>query len=247
MGEKGDIHHLLYFAPFRVDYSHMPRTSRAAVGGIVYHALNRGNGRADIFRKASDFDAFVELMIEAKRRAGIELFGFCLMPNHWHLVLRPRGDRDLAAYMSWLTNTHVKRYRAHYSRTSGHLYQGRYKSFPVQEDAYLLTLLRYVEANPLRAKLVERAEAWRWSSLGCGNQISTDLLDDWPVERPRNWKAIVNEPSSTADQNRVKVSIERDRPLGSDPWTRQIVRRMGLQYTLNPRGRPKKQVEKTSQ
>jgi putative transposase len=221
----------------------MPRTSRAAIGGLVYHVLNRGNGRLEIFRKPGDYQTFVELMIDAKKRAEIEIFGFCLMSNHWHLVVRPRRDRDLAGYLSWLTNTHVKRYRAHYPRTSGHLYQGRYKSFAVEEDAYLLTLLRYVEANPLRAKMVRQAEDWPWSSLGCDKALSAQLLDDWPIDRPRNWRSLVNEPIEQTEQKRLQASFERGRPLGSDAWTLRMAGRMGLQYTLNPRGRPKKQVE----
>lgn len=221
----------------------MPRTSRAAIGGVIYHVLNRGNGRMQIFRKPSDYQAFVELMIAAKQRAEIEIFGFCLMPNHWHLVLRPRRGGDLAAYLSWLTNTHVKRYRAHYRRTSGHLYQGRFKSFAVQEDAYLLTLLRYVEANPRRAKLVGHAQNWRWSSRGCEGKVSKDLLDRWPVDRPHHWSSLVNEPVESADKERLRISFERDRPLGTMGWTLQMAQKMGLQHTLNPRGRPKKKKE----
>jgi putative transposase len=198
----------------------------------------------EIFRKAGDYDAFVTLMIDAKDRADVEIFGFCLMPNHWHLVLRPKRDCDLADYFSWLSNTHVKRYRAHYLGTSGHLYQGRYKSFVVEEDTYLLTLMRYVEANPVRARKVERAQEWCWSSLGCHATVSEKLLEDWPLDRPRNWTALVNEPIRTADQDRLKASFERGRPLGSAVWTLQMVRRMGLQSTLNPRGRPRKQSEK---
>jgi putative transposase len=196
-----------------------------------------------IFRKPGDYAAFVQLMIDAKSRADVELFGFCLMPNHWHLVLRPKSDRDLSAYMSWLTNTHVKRYRSHYQRTSGHLYQGRYKSFPVEDDPYFLTLLRYVEANPLRAKLVMRAQQWKWSSLGCGRELAAKLLDQWPVERPAGWAALVNEPVPKPDQGRILASCERDRPLGRDAWVKVMAKKLGLEYTLNSRGRPKKKVE----
>lgn len=223
----------------------MPRTARAAVGGVVYHLLNRGNGRMEIFREPEDRQAFIELMIDAKRRADVEIFGFCLMPNHWHLVLRPQRDRDLAAYLSWLSNTHVKRYRARYRRSGGHLYQGRYKSFPVQEDSYFLTLLRYVEANPVRAKLATRAQDWLWSSLGCTAQISKPLLDDWPIDRPGRWTALVNEPIGQSEQDRVKSSLERSRPLGGESWTRRMVDRLGLQSTMNPRGRPKQRPENT--
>ena len=223
----------------------MPRTRRAAVGGVIYHVLNRGNGRMQIFRKPGDYEAFLDLMAEAQERARVELFGFCVMPNHWHLVLRPRGREDLAQYMSWLTNTHVKRYRAHYRRTSGHLYQGRFKSFPVQEDAHLLTLLRYVEANPLRAKLVGRARDWRWSSLGCADDRSEALLSRWPLQRPRNWASVVDEEMNPADRARLKESLTRGRPYGSEDWTRLTARQMGLLPTLNPRGRPKQRPSTT--
>jgi putative transposase len=222
----------------------MPRTARAAAGGLVYHVLNRGNGRMKIFRTPEDYAAFVALLIDAKSRADVEVLGFCLMPNHWHLALRPKRDGDLAAFMSWLTNTHVKRYRSHYRQTSGHLYQGRYKSFPVEVDEYFLALLRFVESNPRRAKLVKRAQDWPWSSLGCTRQIAQKLLDEWPLERPRGWAALVNEPVSETDRAKILAGIVRGRPLGSDRWTAKTATRLGLSYTLNPRGRPKKEPGK---
>jgi putative transposase len=224
--------------------SAMPRTARAAVGGLVYHVLNRGNGRMEIFRKPEDYLAFARLMIDAKKRADVEIFGFCLMPNHWHLVLRPRRDHDLATYFSWLTNTHVKRYRSHYHGSTGHLYQGRYKSFPVEEDHYFLTLMRYVEANPLRAELVARAQEWPWSSLGCSGKVLDELLTRWPVDRPPRWTALVNEPLQSSEIKRLQLSLSRTRPLGSDSWTMRIAGRLGLEFTINPRGRPKLQEEK---
>jgi REP-associated tyrosine transposase len=218
----------------------MPRSARAALGGVVYHVLNRGNGRMRIFRKPADYEAFLQLIADAKGRAAVEIFSFCLMPNHWHLVLRPRGDGDLAAYLSWLSNTHVKRYRAHYPDTSGHLYQGRYKSFPVEEDEYLLTLLRYVESNALRSEMVRQAQEWPWSSLGCDGKWSSLLLNAWPIDRPRNWATVVNLSLRESDLGQLRASFQRQRPLGSDAWTAEMALRMGLQHTLNPRGRPKK-------
>jgi putative transposase len=223
----------------------MPRTSRAAVGGVVYHVLNRGNGRMRIFRKPQDYLAFVGLLGQALQRVpGIELFSFCLMPNHWHLVLRPKGDRDLAAFMFWLTNTHVKRYRAHYPRTSGHLYQGRFKSFPIERDEHFLIVARYVEANPLRAKLVprRRAQDWTYSSLvlSVDPNSKLPLLSEWPVDRPDHWLAIVNDVMPEAQAERVRASIQRDRPFGGDRWSTQIAAKLGLGHTFEPRGRPRK-------
>lgn len=142
----------------------MPRTARASEGGLIYHALNRGNRRAEVFHKPKDYDAFLEAIIEARRHLAVDLFGDCLMPNHFHLVLRPHKDGDLGRWMRRLLTTHAKRYHLHYG-TSGHVWQGRYKAFPVQDDGHLFAVLRYVERNPLRAELVARAEDWQWSSL----------------------------------------------------------------------------------
>jgi putative transposase len=97
-----------------------------------------------------------------------------------------------------------------------------------------------VEANPLRAELVDRAQAWKWSSLGCDKKIACRLLHPWPADRRGNWTALVNRPLGEPQRQQIKTSLERDRPLGSDKWTRLIAEMMGISYNLNPRGRPKK-------
>jgi len=142
----------------------MPRTARASVGGYCYHVLNRGNGRAQVFHNADDHHAFVRLLQKACARVPMRLGGFCLMPNHFHLVVWPRGDNDLGPWMQWLLTAHVHGYRKRY-RGSGHVWQGRFKAFPIEQDDRLRTVLRYVERNPVRAGLVARAELWPWSSL----------------------------------------------------------------------------------
>jgi putative transposase len=159
----------------------MPRTARASVGGMCYHVLNRGNGRADVFHKDGDFAAFLELMAGANERLPLRILGYVLMPNHFHLVLWPRGDGDLSRWMQWLLTSHVRRYHRHY-HGSGHVWQGRFKAFPIEQDEHLLTVLRYVERNPLRANLVRRAEAWAWSSLSWRSTGQRpELLSDRPV------------------------------------------------------------------
>ena len=105
--------------------------------------------------------------------------------------------------------------------------------------------MRYVEANPRRAKLVERAQDWAWSSAGCGRGLSAKLLNAWPVDRPRSWLSLVNRPLPETEASRLKESLTRGRPFGSDEWTGKTASRLGLQYTLNPRGRPKKREEKS--
>ena len=144
----------------------MPRAPRADEAGGLYHALNRGNSRARIFRKEADYDAFERFLAEAPTRYAVELFCDQLMPNHWHMVLRPTQDGEMSRYLRWVTAMHTMRHHAHYHTSgTGHVYQGRFKSFPVQDDSHFLTVCRYVERNALRAELVQRAEDWRWGSL----------------------------------------------------------------------------------
>src|SRR6266404_7171415 len=140
----------------------MPRRLRMAAGGYVYHVLNRAVGRATLFRKAGDYAAFEQVLRQAKDWQPMRLLAYCVMPNHWHLVLWPRHDGDLSEFLRWLTVTHTQRWHAHrHTAGTGPLYQGRFKSFPVQADEHLLAVCRYVERNPLRACLVRKAQDWR--------------------------------------------------------------------------------------
>ena len=144
----------------------MPRRLRMASGGYVYHVLNRAVGRARLFHKSADYAAFEKVLEEAKEWLPTRLLAYCVMPNHWHLVLWPEDDGDLSEFMRWLTVTHTQRWHAHrHTAGTGPLYQGRFKSFPIQDDDHFLTVCRYVERNALRAKLALKAEHWRWSSL----------------------------------------------------------------------------------
>ena len=144
----------------------MGRTPRITTGGFVYHVLNRANAGVRLFEKPKDFEAFEDILAEAVQRVRMRLLAYCMMPNHWHFVLWPREDGDISTFSGWLTLTHTQRWHAHrHSEGSGHVYQGRFRSFLVESDEYLWTVCRYVERNALRAGLCQRAEQWRWSSL----------------------------------------------------------------------------------
>ena len=221
----------------------MPRIARNAPGGLVHHVLNRGNARRRLFHKDGDYEAFLEMLGQALERLPMRLLGYCLMPNHWHLVLWPRKDGELSSFMRWLSNTHVRRFHQHYhTYGQGHIYQGRFKSFPVQDDDHLLTVLRYVEANPLRAKMVSQAQDWPWSSLSRRRSPAkkVDLLSPGPVDRPRQWLACVNQTIERPMLEAVRTSATRSRPFGDPQWSAGLARRLDLQFTLNPRGRPTK-------
>lgn len=221
----------------------MPRRPRNAPGGFVYHVLNRAVARHALFQKDGDYQAFERVLAETLAKHRMRVLAYALMPNHWHFVLWPEGDGDLTAFMNWLTLTHTMRWHSHYHTLgSGHLYQGRFKSFPIEADEHLYTVLRYVERNALRAQLVERAEQWRWSSLylrGSGDARVTSLLHPWPLPLPGEWTAMVNEAQTEAELAGVRRSVKRGSPYGTPPWQQQTARTMGLEATLRPLGRPK--------
>jgi len=147
-------------------------------------------------------------------------------------------------FMRWITVTHTQRWHAHYKSIGyGHLYQGRYKSFPVQRDEHFLQLIRYVERNAKRAALVRRAENWRWSSLYKREHGSTKeqkVLSQWPVDAAENYLEWVNTPQPKEEVEMIRYAIKRGRPYGSDTWVRSTADHLGLQATIRPRGRPKK-------
>jgi putative transposase len=227
----------------------MARALRKAADDSIYHVLNRGNGRMRIFQKRGDFEAFVKLLEEGRKRVGMRVLGYCLMDNHWHLVLWPRKGKDLSRFLGWVCTTHVRRWRENRrDRDGGHVYQGRFKDFIVQEDGHFLTVLRYVESNPLRAKMVKRAEDWPWSSLGGeagANGVKVELAE-WPVERPRKWVEIVNEAMPEAEVERLRVSVKRGRPFGEEKWLRRVARRDGLEQSLRDPWRPRKKSKERS-
>ncbi len=223
----------------------MARTARASAAHYCYHVLNRGNGRAEVFHKAADYEAFLRLVADANKRLPMRVLGYCVMPNHFHLVLRPFGDGDLSRWMQWLLTSHVRRYRRHYG-SSGHVWQGRFKAFPCQDDGHLLTVLRYVERNALRAGLAARAEQWPHGSL----HAVVDPPGPIALERPGEtgpaaaWVHRVNQPLSEAELSAVRRCVARGAPFGSEAWSRQTAGTLGLESSLRPRGRPPKTMKK---
>ena len=221
----------------------MGRPKRAAPGGWVYHVLNRANGRLPIFEKGEDYAAFERVLEEAIDRTGTRLLSYCLMNNHWHLLVWPREDGELSRFVGWLTLTHTQRWHAHRRNAgTGHLYQGRFKSFPVQEDEHFLTVCRYVERNALRADLVGRAEQWRWSSLyrwSCGRSAEQKILSPWPIRRSPGWLEYVNKPQTDAELAALRRSVNRGSPNGDETWSATATESLGLELTTRPQGRPR--------
>jgi putative transposase len=158
----------------------MGRLPRTIDDGLVYHALNRGNNRTDVFGDGADRLAFLEALAKTRERYPFRLFGYCLMTNHFHLLVRPEAGQSISRILQSLTVAHTWRYhKRHHS--SGHVWQGRFKSPVIQDDAHLLVVLRYIEANPLRTRMVEDPADYRWSSYPCHGLGRDDpLLSPFP-------------------------------------------------------------------
>ncbi len=225
----------------------MGRAPRITEPGVAYHLLNRRVMRLRMFEKPADYAAFTEVLAKSLGRPDApQLLAYCLMPKHWHLVALAGPRTELSTWMQWVTVTHTHRWHAfRHTAGEGPLYQGRFKSFPVEADAHFLAVCRYVEANAVRAGLVQRAEDWRWSSLWSrkhGGDLQS-LLGDWPVDRPRDWLAQVNRSMREETLKRVREAVTRGAPLGEDAWRQQMAARLKLDLTLRPRGRPRKQPQ----
>lgn len=223
----------------------MPRTKRICPANQVFHVLNRAVARMTIFEKPEDYDAFLRVLDETWAIVSLPILSFTAMPNHWHFVVRPTEDDQVSEFFRRLTVTHTMRWHSHY-RTggTGHLYQGRFKSFPIEDDEHLLTVMRYVERNPLRAGLVERAEDWRWSTAFLRRQAERPAWLALPQTPPlpRQWRSLVNKPQTESEVQAIRNCVRRGSPFGTDAWCRRSVRRLGLESTLRPRGRPRKET-----
>ena len=218
----------------------MARVARTALGGYVYHVINRGNGRAVVFHGDEDYRAFLDIVTEVCHHVPLRVLGYCLMPNHFHLLLWPRSDGDLARWMQRLMTTQVRRHHSRHG-SEGHLWQGRFKACPVQRDRHLLNVLAYVEANPLRAGLVKQAVDWPWSSL---HQIARSAkglsLARSPVARPDDWEAAVGAALTPDELARLRLAVNGEFPYGSKTWVERTAKKTGRPAGPRPRGRPRK-------
>jgi putative transposase len=195
-----------------------------------------------LFEDDPDYLAMERVIARTHELLPIRIVSYCLMPNHWHFILWPQKDGDLSEFMRLLTVTHTQRWHAHHHTAgTGPLYQGRFKSFPIQKDEHFLTVCRYVERNPLRANLVDAARKWPWGSLAkrAGRQTPDWLLPirEWPVEVAGNWTRWVDQAETAAELDAVRRSVKRGRPYGDDLWAERTAERLELKSTLRERGR----------
>jgi putative transposase len=218
----------------------MPRKNRYAPAGIIFHVINRANARQRIFHDERDYASFAWLLREARLKFEVRVLAWCVMPNHVHLVLQPQSAGGLSRMMHWVMTSHVQRHRKRHE-TIGRVWQGRFKAFPIQESAHFVTVLRYVERNPLRAGLVHSSAEWKWSSLQERLWLEgpKGVVDTPPVDLPEPWASWVDRELDSEELSRLRESVRRGRPFGSTEWMRGTAERLDLLSTLRPLGRPR--------
>ncbi len=191
-----------------------------------------------IFDDAHAYRSFLKTVEEAQDRTSIRLLAYCVMPNHFHMVVWPERDGQLVDFMHWLQMTHSKRWhRFRPTEGTGALYQGRFKAFPIQTDDHFLAVCRYVERNPLRARLVTSAECWPWSSLSqrCKNSDGP-RLEPWPILQPPDWTDLVNSRDTPSELAAVRLSMRRNAAYGESAWVESVTARRLCSRSV--RGRP---------
>jgi len=222
----------------------MPRNARVDVGGEIYHVINRANGRFQIFNEDEDYHIFEKLLSDTKKLFSVRILAYCLMPNHFHLILYTENDGDLGKFMHRLSNSHTRKVHAITNTNgSGHLYQGRYKSFLVDKDNYLISVIKYVERNAVRAKLSHLCESWRWGSAWRrihGTIEQKKLLDQKSFKLPDNYINWINTRDNQEIINIIRNSVKKGVPYGREKWIDNMVLIHHLESTLKSVGRPRK-------
>jgi putative transposase len=218
----------------------MPRCRRELVDGSFYHVLNRGNRKQKIFYDVVDYSTFLKYASNALDTFPVKIFAYCLMPNHFHFLVRADHSANLSKWVHSLGTRYALLFH-HKHETTGHVYQGRFKSFMIENEDHLNRVTRYVERNPVQAGLVPSSYDWKWSSNYERTRNRRFLLCDEEFRTERsNWTAYVDTPLAESDIFRIQNCIKREAPFGNEEWVEQTCKRLGLEKTIRPQGRPKK-------
>lgn len=211
----------------------MPRPIRIYYPGLIYHVLNRGNKREPVFLDDDDYQHYLDILKRYKEKFEFKIFAYCLMDNHMHLLLKVSEKASISKIMQTITIAHTRRFHQKY-RTSGHIWQGRFKSPLVSADEYLLTLMRYIEQNPVRAGIVKHPKQFQFSSYKANTSIKNDGFvdkDDNPVflglgntmeERTARYEQFASELLNEDNLKLIRKTLGGQTHYTSEKFLRQI-------------------------
>ena len=216
----------------------MSRIARVVVPGYPHHITQRGNRRQQTFFSDSDYRAYIRFLAKEKKRAEAEIWGYCLMPNHTHVVVVPKRPDSLAALFKEAHRKYTRRINSR-MRWSGHLWQERFHSFPMDE-LHTFNAVRYAELNPVRARICQTAEEWPWSSVHAHMRKEDDLLVrvEPMLERVDDWKAYLGEGIPESVLKLIRHHGRTGRPVGSEDFIRTLERKTGRSLRKRKPGPP---------
>jgi putative transposase len=231
----------------------MPRQARILLANTPHHIVQRGHNRETVFVEKDDYIYYLDTLKEWKQELNVNVYGYCLMTNHVHLILDPRDKPDnLGKLMKRLAGRQT-RYVNYQEKRTGSLWEGRYKSSPIETDSYLLACLRYVERNPVKAGVVKHVEGYEWSSykqhVGLADEIWIDRdpaylgLADNEAIREHRYKDYLNEAGTEHENQQIKHALQRGQLTGSTRFVDEVERRLGLRVEHRGPGRPRKDVK----
>ena len=207
----------------------MPRRRMAGCGGFVFHAMNRSAKQLTLFDGAADYQLFFQVLKEAQHKCPIRLLEYCLMPNHFHLLLWPEADKQLSSYMRWVAGVHAQRWRRSRGTIGkGAVYQGRFKWVAVQDARHYGIARRYIWQNPVRARLVEQPQQWPWSSASDILLPVRPHLADGPLLDEQSRAAAIAQTLPTADEAEMRDALRRNQPFGTPSWSHTLALRSWL-------------------
>lgn len=223
----------------------MPRQARTVFAGVPHHITQRGNRREDIFYTDEDREIYLTWLQEYCLLHKVEILAYCLMSNHIHLVAVPKTETGLQAVLKPLHMRYAQRFNRQRG-WKGHVWQGRYFSSALDEH-YLWAAIRYVERNPVRAKIVRKAEKYPWSSAAAHNDMSEDtVLTTKPYWKKQmaaigNWSDWLAEGDQVDETGVLRRNIEKGLPCGSDRFIKKLEKQAGRLLQFRPPGRPRKE------
>lgn len=194
----------------------MPRRQLTGCGGFVFHVMNRSAKQLPLFDAAADYELFLKILAEADLKCPIRLLEYCVMPNHWHLLVWPEMDHQLSAYMRWITGVHGQRWRQQRGQSGrGAVYQGRFRWVAIQDGEHYEIARQYVRQNPVRARLVEDDSQWAWSSASDARGPERPLLSPDPLS---GRASLPDRRLDPASEKWIRDRLHRRRPPDEPPW-----------------------------
>jgi len=220
----------------------MPRIARAVAAGFPHHVVQRGNNREKVFFDKEDKERYLSLLKKYSVKWDSPLLAYCLMSNHVHLLARPKSEESLYKMMQGVTLCYTQYTNGKYQR-SGRLWESRYHSCIVDKEKYLWAVARYIEQNPVRAKMVKRSEDYAHSSAKAHiNGVKDEMLGEelFEEKQRKDYRELIRSDIAEKEINSIRYHTRTGRPLGNEDFIKKMEKKLEMRFILKSPGRHRK-------